>query len=328
MDDGAEWLSTSTHAPVYAGYFADPFVLRTPTGYIAYGTDPSRTLGASLPSDGRQFQMLTSPDLVHWTDAGGALIPLPARLGTDYWAPEVAYREGQYWLYYSLGYGDKGHHLRVAVADDPIGPFVDTGVNLTPREAFAIDAHPYRDVDGSWYMFYSHDVLVGPRVGTMLAVDRLATMTSLAGQATTIVRPDADWQIYQLARPMYGRIFDWHTLEGPSVVRHDSRYYCFFSGGSWKDASYGVSWAESDHPLGPWRRLPEARRILRTIGHEMIGPGHNSVTVAPNGTDVIAYHAWDADLTARRLHLSPLRWTSAGPSVDGFSGSAPSNAVK
>jgi len=132
--------------------------------------------------------MLTSPDLVHWSDAGGALAPVPAHLGTDYWAPEVAFCDDRYYLYYSLGHGDSGHHLRVAVADDPTGPFIDTGVNLTPGERFAIDAHPYRDVDGSWYLFYAHDVLAGPRVGTMLAVDRLTTMTTLAGEATTIVR--------------------------------------------------------------------------------------------------------------------------------------------
>jgi len=303
---------------VYQEYFADPFVLRTPTGYVAYGTVPPAAPGAHPPADGRQFQMLTSPDLVHWSDAGGALAPVPAHLGTDYWAPEVAFCDDRYYLYYSLGHGDSGHHLRVAVADDPTGPFIDTGVNLTPGERFAIDAHPYRDVDGSWYLFYAHDVLAGPRVGTMLAVDRLTTMTTLAGEATTIVRPDADWQIYERGRLMYGRTVDWHTLEGPSVLRHGSRYYCFFSGGSWKDESYGVSWAEADHPLGPWRRCPETRRILRTVGTEIIGPGHNSITVGPDGSDVLAYHAWDAGLTARQLHLSTVRWTAEGPRVDAF----------
>ncbi|WP_407341553.1 glycoside hydrolase family 43 protein [Pengzhenrongella phosphoraccumulans] len=318
MPDSVSVQAGAAHAAAYPEYFADPFVLRTATGYIAYGTVPAATPGAHPPDDGRQFQMLTSPDLVHWSDAGGALVPVPTSLGTDYWAPEVAHRDGRYWLYYSLGHGDHGHHLRVAVADDPTGPFQDTGVNLTPGERFAIDAHPYRDTDGTWYLFYAHDVLTGPRIGTMLAVDRLIAATALAGEATTIVRPDADWQIYERSREMYGRTVDWHTLEGPSVVCHNARYYCLFSGGSWKDASYGVSWAEADHPLGPWRRGSSTPRILWTIGTDVVGPGHNSITVGPHGEDVIVYHAWNWPPTARQLHLSIMTWTVDGPRADGF----------
>ena len=87
--------------------------------------------------------------------------PAAAELGTDYWAPEVVEADGRFWLYYSVGHGDAGHHLRVAVADHPFGPFRDTGVNLTPHEQFAIDPHPFRDDDGTWYLFYARDVLDG-----------------------------------------------------------------------------------------------------------------------------------------------------------------------
>lgn len=313
---GRSW-SGRPDRPVYPGYLADPFVLRTPTGYIAYGTVPPDAPGVEQPADGYRFRMVTSPDLVHWTDAGGALVPLPPSMGADYWAPEVAWSEGRYFLYYSVGHGDRGHHLRVAVAHTPLGPFVDAGVDLTPAETFAIDAHPYRDVDGQWYLFYAHDVLEGPRVGTMLAVDRMPTMTTLAGEARTILRPDADWEIYQRGRAMYGQTVDWHTLEGPFVHRRESQYYCFYSGGSWKDESYGVSWAVADHPLGPWRRRPGAPQVLRTRG-AAVGPGHNSITTAPDGRDVMVFHAWDPRLTARRMHLAALRWTADGPRSDGF----------
>jgi hypothetical protein len=41
------------------------------------------------------------------------------------------------------------------------------------------------------------------------------------------------------------------------------------------------------------------------------------VTTTPGGTDVLVYHAWDPDGTARRMCLDVLRWTPAGPAVDG-----------
>jgi len=50
----------------------------------------------------------------------------------------------------------------------------------------------------------------------------------------------------------------------------------------------------------------------------VIGPGHNSVTVAPDGrTQVLVYHAWDANRTARRMCIDPLAWTADGPRCDG-----------
>ncbi|MFY0577862.1 family 43 glycosylhydrolase [Cystobacter fuscus] len=127
--------------PVHDAYFADPFVLRVGEGYVAYGT--GRVV------DGRAFEVLISSDLVTWRSVGGALELLPPELGGDYWAPEVAEADGRWWMYYSVGHGDVGHHLRVAVADHPTGPFVDQGVNLTPDERFAIDASPFRDEDGT-----------------------------------------------------------------------------------------------------------------------------------------------------------------------------------
>ena len=114
--------------PVWDGYFADPFVLRLADGgYVAYGTHPG--------SDGdRVFEALVSPDLEQWESAGAVLERLPAGFGEDYWAPEVAEAGGAYWMYYSVGRGIEGHHLRVARADAATGPFTDLGVNLTPDE--------------------------------------------------------------------------------------------------------------------------------------------------------------------------------------------------
>lgn len=295
--------------PVHPSYFADPFVLATADGYVAYGT------GALV--DGRAFEVLTSPDLVTWTAAGGALELLADQLGGDYWAPEVAEREGRWWMYYSVGRGDRDHHLRVAVADRPTGPFRDQGVDLSPTERFAIDPSPFHDDDGTWYLFFARDVLDGDRAGTMLAVDVLDSATQVRGDPRTILRPSGDWQIFLRRREMYGEVYDWHTLEGPFVRQHDGRYWLFYSGGSWTEESYAVAYAVADHPLGPWVEPPGAQPLLRTVAGRVIGPGHNSVVRGPGGADVIVYHAWDDARTARRLCIDPVRWTPEGPRVDG-----------
>ena len=142
--------------PLWDGYCADPFVIRGHDGrFVMYGTSPT------LPGE-HAFQMLVSTDLDGWEDAGGALVVDPAApRDTQYWAPEVAFADGRYWMYYSRGIGDAGHQLRVATATDATGPFEDTGCVLTADLPFAIDPSPYRDRDGTWWLFFATDLVEG-----------------------------------------------------------------------------------------------------------------------------------------------------------------------
>jgi GH43 family beta-xylosidase len=287
--------------PVWSGYFADPFVLRLAEGgYAAYGTNPEAT-------GDRVFESLMSADLEHWASAGGVLERVPQELGSDYWAPEVAQADGAYWMYYSVGRGIDGHHLRVARAEAPTGPFRDLGLDLTPDELFAIDAHPFRDEDGRWYLFYARDVLDHERPGTHLAVVPLdGDMTSTAGPAVPVLAPNADWQLYERDRPIHGGRFDWHTLEGPAVVRRGGRYWLTYSGGAWTGPGYAVGAAVADHPLGPWSHVDQPP-LLKSDA-ELRGPGHNSLTVAPDGRDIIAFHSWNEQGSERQLHLGTVEF--------------------
>lgn len=301
-------LRAAAGAPVHPAPLADPFVFRGTDGYLAIGTeDPA-------PGEGRIFPMLASPDLVEWREIGRVLERPDADLGDAFWAPEVVEAEGRWWLYYSVGHGIIGHRIRVAVANRPTGPYRDTGAVVTPEERFAIDPHPFRDDDGRWYLFFARDVLDAARPGTHLAVAPLDG-TRLAGPARSALEPFADWQRYARDRPMYGRRFDWHTLEGPAVVRRGGRYWMTYSGGAWTGAGYAVSWAVADHPLGPWTPAPADRPPLLATGRGLHGPGHNSLVVAPHGGDVIAFHSWDAARSARRMHLAGIRFEPDGPRV-------------
>ncbi|MFE1646072.1 glycoside hydrolase family 43 protein [Microbacterium sp. P01] len=295
--------------PVRPGYFADPFVVRLDSGgYAAYGTHPEASDSA------RVFEVLLSDDLVTWTSAGPALERVPADIGDQYWAPEVCERDGAWWMYFSVGHDISGHHIRVARADGPAGPFVDLGVNLTPGERFAIDPHPFEDADGRWYLFYARDVLDADRPGTHLAVGDLDSPTELT-RVESVLAPFADWQIYERDRSMYDGVYDWHTLEGPSVVRRNGTYWMTFSGGAWTGAGYAVSWASAPHPRGPWQHAPLGAPALLASGGGLIGPGHNSLVQAPDGSDAIVFHAWNAAGTARQMHVAPIRFLADSPVV-------------
>lgn len=303
--------------PVWPHYMADPFVLKSGGVYYAYGTAPH------LENDGRACRLLRSNDLAHWEHLGGALTLLDEPDAAHYWAPEVAERDGTFFMYYSAGgIQGEGHRVRVATSGRPEGPFADTGRLLLPNEPFSIDASPYRDPnDGRWYLFFARDYLDGDRPGTGTAVAPLADdMVSLAGDPVTVVRPSSDWQIFERDREWLGRRWGkWHTVEGPFGLFHEGRYYCFYSGGRWNGPGYGVGYGVADHPLGPWRNASEdGPSVLRGIPGQVIGPGHNSLVVGPDGTTrYMVYHAWDRAMTARRMCLDRLVWTSEGPRCEG-----------
>jgi GH43 family beta-xylosidase len=158
------------------------------------------------------------------------------------------------------------------------------------------------------------------RAGTALVVQELAEMTRLGGRSAVVMRARHDWQRFQSHRPMYGQTFDWHTLEGPFVQKHQGRYYCLYSGGCWQTDGYGVDFAVADNIWGPYSDEGAASgpRVLRGIAGSVLGPGHNSVVEGPDGTGAfIAYHAWDCSMQKRRMFVDPLRWTPEGPRCDG-----------
>lgn len=299
--------------PVYTDNFPDPFVLRFNGRYYAYGTGTA--------PDGLRFPMLSSRDLVHWTAHGGALAPLDLPGAEAYWAPEVAYSEGHFYMYYATGQeANPDHHLRLAVAEHPLGPWQDAGLNLTPHEIFAIDAHPFRDPrDGQWYLFYARDELDPPYAGTGNVVDRLLAMDRLEGNPRKVVRPFGDWQVFELNRVVKGGL-DWYTVEGPFTVFQDGRYVSFYSGGRWENPNYGVGYAVADHPLGPWvdDANQAAPQVLTTVPGRVIGPGHNSVVIGPDlRTRYLVYHGWDPGCIARYPRIDRLSWRDGRPVCDG-----------
>lgn len=322
-DLGALWSADGAKTytnPVYTGSMPDPGVMRHEGTYWAFGTT-----GRERKADGRVFTVLRSTDLVGWEEMGGALTPPSEDARYEYWAPEPAFHDGRYYLYYSMGgIEEEKFALRVATSTRPEGPYVDTGTPLVDcaGNRFTIDAHPYRDVDGQWYLFYARNYPNtddGFHPGTGLAVDRLVDMTRLAGECRTVLRARHPWTLYQANRRMdvYDATFDWHTIEGAFIRRHRGRYYCFYSGSNWQTPHYGVDWAVADRVTGPYTGAGRSARVLRGVPGRVRGPGHHSIVVGPDGRDWIVYHAWNADMTVRQMCIDPLLWTQSGPRTGG-----------
>jgi beta-xylosidase len=280
--------------PIHPTDFPDPFVLRVGDTYHAYGTN----------GGGKEVQTLTSSDLVHWRSGPDALpdVGTWAYPGLT-WAPEVLSRgDGSYVLYYTASGG--GQCVGRAVADDPAGPFVDgwqTPLVCQRDEGGSIDPSPFRDDDGSLYLYWKSD---GNAIGhaTYLYGARLsAEGTELVGEPVRLARNDAGWE---------GGV-----VEAPTMWLEDGRHYLFYSGEAYDGDLYAVGYATCAGPLGPCSDAAE-NPILKTACRAH-GPGHQALVRDREGDTWLVYHAWDPGFERRQLWLDRVRWDERRPVVEG-----------
>ena len=97
-------------------------------------------------------------------------------------------------------------------------------------------------------------------------------------------------------------------------------YYCFYSGGRWETENYGVDYGVADSVMGPYSDAGNENgpRVLRSHPGYVLGPGHNSIVLGPNGqTEYIVYHAWATNMAMRQMWIDQLIWTPDGPRCNG-----------
>jgi beta-xylosidase len=298
---GAAVADTFTN-PVHQDNFPDPGVIGADGTWYAYGTNNAT---ANVP-------LLTSTDLVHWTEAGDVLPEVGAwAVRGNTWAPEVVRTDaGKYVLYYTARWSRADRQcIGAAVADTPTGPFTDVSdrpLICQDDEGGSIDASPYRHTDGTLYLYWKND---GNHIGrpTHLYGRRLTPDgLALAGEPVRLLTNDKPWQA--------------HVIEAPQMVRHDDRLYLFYSANAFDTDAYAVGYATCDGPLGPCHDAPE-NPILRSSA-AAAGPGHSYLVTRADGSTWLLYHAWPPEAVGsispgRRLWLDPVGWTGGRPVVHG-----------
>jgi beta-xylosidase len=279
------WSTAQTAARTYRNPIinrmgpADPHVIRYQGKYYLYPT-----------TDSRGYEVYISTNLVDW-ELHPQKVFEDARGGV--WAPDVwhnAKGDGKFYLYYTVGRGTK--YIGVAVADGPLGPFVDKGLLATN----AIDAHLFQDDDGRLYLYYVN--LAG---GFKILVTRMKDPLTREGEAVEVIRPTDAWE------KASGQV-----TEGPFVLKRNGVYYLMYSGSGADSPFYAVGYATAKSPLGPFTKFPGNPIAQR--GGNVLGPGHHCVIAAPDGKLWMVYHqkastniGWD-----RFLAIDPLWFDAQG----------------
>jgi xylan 1,4-beta-xylosidase len=297
------------------GGMADPDVIRVDGTYYLYPT-----------THGHGYDVWTSTDLVNWKPRGSVFT---APHGGA-WAPDVFHNvrgDGKFYLYYTDSvanapeHGPFGKQVGVAVSDSPLGPFVDKKV-LAPG---SIDANLFQDDDGRLYLYY-----VQIMRGFTIYVQRMADPVTPEGARVALLHPTEPWEMVS-----------GHVTEGPFMVKHNGTYYLMYSGSGADSPNYGIGYATSKSPMGPFEKFagnpivhrstdassvrgretraqqdePRAQHAApRQQDEPVYGPGHHCVVTGPDGKLWMIYHQkYDGDTNYDRfLALDPLWFDDGG----------------
>ena len=245
--------------PIDNGWYADPEARMYEGMYVIYVT-------RSLAYDEQTNQdCFTSSDLIHW-ERHNDIIDMSSFpwIRRAVWAPTIIDKNGKY--YYIFASGDihsdqeKGG-LEIAVADSPFGPFralMDKPlINEFHHGAQPIDAHLFKDDDGTVYLLY------GGWKHCNLAI---------MNEGMNGFIPFPDGEIFkEITPPDY--------VEGPCVFKRGDDYYFMWSAGSWTTGTYHVNVARAKSLLGDFSHY---KTILESADSDFAnGPGHNGYLYLP-----------------------------------------------
>src|ERR1035441_1327291 len=84
------------------------------------------------------------------------------------------------------------------------------------------------------------------------------------------------------------------VTEGPFMLKHKGIYYLTYSGTGADSPNYGIGYATSKSPTGPFVKY--AGNPIAHRGGKVLGPGHHCVVEGPDGKLWLVYHQkWNAE---------------------------------
>ena len=232
-------------------------------------------------------------DGVTWQYIGDALPELSPQAVPDgsVWAPGAAkIADGEWMLFYSAVQAGTTQHMCTyrAHASGPRGPFVDDfagPIECPDGGLWAIDPYPVKDAHGNWHLLARVD---HPGGDNTISIRELGPHGRHFAAGSTWI---------ELTHINQGG-WEEPVMENAAIVRLDDhgdrRWYVFYSGGSYKDNSYGVGYADCGASIdGPC--------VKQTVGHAWLatdasrglyGPGTPTFFTDDQGRTIMAVNVW------------------------------------
>lgn len=275
--------------PIVEGWYADPEARYYEGRYYIYVTKSLTDKSGQMNID-----VFSSEDLVHW-EKHPDIIDMSGYpyIHRAVWAPTVIAKNGMYYLIFAsndIQSDDETGGLEIAVSASPAGPFTNrigrTLIDHFINYAQPIDAHLFKDDDGTIYLYYGgweH-----------------CNVARMNEEMNGFV-PFENGEKFRLITPN-------NYVEGPCMLKRNGVYHFMWSEGDWVNGTYHVCSSSSRSPV---EINPDGKVILET-SEIAEGPGHNGY-INSNGTDewYIVYHRrifGDREAGHRVLCMDKLRF--------------------
>jgi arabinan endo-1,5-alpha-L-arabinosidase len=287
----------------------DPTMIRQGNTYYVFATN--RFNGKLLP-------IFCSQDLQQWKFCGNvfetvpdwALKQVPGARGI--WAPDIAYVQGEYRLYYAVSTFGSNHSTIGLITNKTLDAqsknyrWLDQGpvISTTKDDDFnAIDPHYVPDKEGNGWLAF----------GSFWGGIKLRKLDLNTGKLS-----QKDTMLYSLAsrRPLTPP-----AIEAPAILRHDGYYYLFVSFDfccRGRDSTYKIVVGRSQKINGPYfdregRALMSGGGTLLMAGSDAWrGPGGQFI-FTDQAKDYLVFHSYSAVTNKANLMISSLVWEDGWP---------------
>lgn len=282
--------------PIRTGMYPDPSIIRVEDTY--YMVNSSFIYFPCIP-------VSMSKDLVHWKIIGHAIInPQWARLdnlegGRGYWAPDISYYEGKFYITATYRLNDDGTVYRkqiIVSSETPEGPYSEPAI----IDEDGIDPSLFTDDDGKRYMLLNRGARILP------------------------INKEATKQIGEAKLLYYGD--NKRAPEGPHLLKKDGYYYLFEAEGG-TGPGHRITVSRSKELMGRYEPCPY-NPIMRQMDEGAIIQrcGHGKPVQTQNGQWYIVYLCGRKigegySILGRETALDPITWTADGwPIVNNLNG--------
>lgn len=269
----------------------DPFIMLHEDIYYAYGTFSDNGIA-----------VFTSNDLKNWSIPAELTDGLALRK-TDvwgdrwFWAPEVYQVNDKFYMYYSAN-----EHICVATSDSPLGPFTQEIQEPMISDEKCIDNSLFFDESGKPWLYFDR------------FNDGLNIWVAELTEDLLQIKPETMQPCIHVSQ-------EWEQVwprvnEGAFVIQHEGLYYMTYSANSYESQFYGVGFATSESPEGPWTKY-EGNPIFQKPG-ELVGVGHSAMFEDKEGNLRIVFHAHKdtANIHPRSMYIGSVEFENVENAPD------------
>jgi hypothetical protein len=238
--------------------------------------------------------------------------------GRQLWAPDAAFANGTYYLYFPIKDKQDVFRIGVATSKSPTGPFKAEPEPI--KGSYSIDPAVFQDTDGTFYMYFGgiwggqlqrwakgtyeangsktdlkndEAPAIGPRVARLSK-----NMLEFDGPVTEISIVDKE------GKPLLGKDHDRRFFEASWMHKYNGKYYFSYSTGD----THFIAYATGDSPTGPFTYQGV---VLKPV----VGWTNHHSIVEFEGKWYLFYH--DSMLSNGKTHLRSVKVTELKHLPDG-----------